>query len=69
MELRLIRWKPIVMLVMFHSEEKMMKKLILTVFIVLLTSTSFAAIKCVPSGPGTCCWDTDRDGPWKPIGC
>jgi hypothetical protein len=29
-----------------------------------------AATKCVPDGRGgMCCWDTDRDGPWKPIGC
>lgn len=30
----------------------------------------YAAVKCVPDGRGgMCCWDTERDGPWKPIGC
>jgi hypothetical protein len=46
-----------------------MKKLFLAISVVLLATTAHSAVKCVPSGPGTCCWDTDRDGPWKPIGC
>lgn len=30
----------------------------------------YAATKCVPDGRGgMCCWDTDRYGPFKPIGC
>jgi hypothetical protein len=69
MALRLIQLKPIVMLVMCHFKESMMKKLILAVTVVLLTTTAYSAVRCVPSGGGTCCWDTDRDGPFKPIGC
>ena len=47
-----------------------MKKLILTVSIVLLVSTAHAATKCVPDGRGgMCCWDVDTQGPWKPINC
>lgn len=47
-----------------------MKKLI--AIAVVLSAVAFnahSAIRCVPSGGGTCCWDTDRDGPFKPIGC
>jgi hypothetical protein len=46
-----------------------MKKVILFLFVAMISTSSFAAIKCVPSGGGTCCWDTVRDGPFKPIGC
>ena len=50
--------------------EMNMKKLILTVFIALLTITAHAATKCVPDGRGgMCCWDVDTQGPWKPINC
>jgi hypothetical protein len=47
-----------------------MKKLIAIVLLTLTVSTAaYSAVRCVPSGGGTCCWDTDRDGPFKPIGC
>lgn len=46
-----------------------MKKVLALITIALLSTSSFAVIKCVPSGNGTCCWDTVRDGPFKPIGC
>lgn len=46
-----------------------MKKALLILFVAMISTSSMAAIKCVPSGGGTCCWDTDKDGPWKPIGC
>ena len=48
-----------------------MKKLIAVIVVGLigLSFNAYSAIKCVPSGGGTCCWDTDRDGPFKPIGC
>lgn len=47
-----------------------MKKLIAIAVVVLLSTSAYAATKCVPDGRGgMCCWDTDRDGPWKPIGC
>ena len=47
-----------------------MKKLLTFAIIAMLSTSSIAAIKCVPDGRGgTCCWDTDREGPWKPLGC
>lgn len=46
-----------------------MKKVLTLVFVAMLSGNAMAAIKCVPSGNGTCCWDTVRDGPFKPIGC
>ena len=46
-----------------------MKKLVIVAVIALLSTTAYSAVRCVPSGGGTCCWDTDKDGPWKPIGC
>jgi hypothetical protein len=54
----------------FHfNQGVIMKKVLALIAITLLSTSSFAAIKCVPSGNGTCCWDTVRDGPFKPIGC
>ena len=47
-----------------------MKKAIVVLFVAMLSTSSFAAIKCVPTpGGGSCCWDTDKQGPWKPLGC
>jgi hypothetical protein len=49
-----------------------MKKLVIAYVITLLfvSGHASAAIKCAPDGRGgTCCWDTTRDGPFKPIGC
>ena len=47
-----------------------MKKLIALAIVALLSTSAYAATKCVPDGRGgMCCWDTDRDGPFKPIGC
>jgi hypothetical protein len=47
-----------------------MKKVIAVLFVALLSTQSFAAVKCQPDGRGgMCCWDTERDGPWKPISC
>ena len=48
-----------------------MKKYVISYVITLLLATNvIAAVKCVPDGRGgVCCWDTDRDGPWKPIDC
>ncbi len=47
-----------------------MKKALVLLVITMLSTSSFAYIKCVPDGRGgQCCWDTDRDGPFKPIGC
>ena len=47
-----------------------MKKAILVLFVAMLSTSSFAAIKCERTiSGGTCCWDTVRDGPFKPLGC
>lgn len=46
-----------------------MKKVVMFLFVAMLSTSSIAAIRCVPSGGGTCCWDTVRDGPFKPLGC
>ena len=47
-----------------------MKKVIVAVFISLLTTGVMAQTKCVPDGKGgMCCWDVGTQGPWKPLGC
>lgn len=48
-----------------------MKKLIvLTAVLLGLSFNAAAATKCVPDGRGgMCCWDTDRHGPFRPLGC
>jgi hypothetical protein len=51
-------------------KENEMKKAILVLFVAMLSTSSFAAIKCERTiSGGTCCWDTVRDGPFKPLGC
>lgn len=43
---------------------------VLGVLICLYVTHSYGATKCQPDGRGgMCCWDTDRDGIFKPIGC
>lgn len=47
-----------------------MKVIIALCCAVMLSSNAVAAVKCVPDGRGgMCCWDTTRDGPFKPLGC
>ena len=48
-----------------------MKKLVIAYVITLLvTGNVLAATKCVPDGRGgMCCWDTNTQGPFRPIGC
>ena len=47
-----------------------MKKLIMLLIFAAISTTAVAAVKCVPDGRGgMCCWDTNTDGPFKPIGC
>lgn len=45
--------------------------MLMLVFSAAVVSTpTLAATKCVPTtGGGMCCWDTDRDGPFKPLNC
>ena len=46
-----------------------MKAIVLAVALIMSTQT-FAAIKCEPDRRGgMCCWDTVRDGPFRPLGC
>lgn len=47
-----------------------MKKVVAILCVTLMSSSAFAAIKCVPDGRGgVCCWDTVKDGPFRPISC
>jgi hypothetical protein len=47
-----------------------MKKVLIALTVLMISTSSFAAIKCERTyGGGTCCWDTVRDGPFKPLGC
>lgn len=47
-----------------------MKTLFVAVAIALASSNAIAVTKCVPDGRGgMCCWDTTRDGPFRPLGC
>ena len=47
-----------------------MRVLLIAVAIALSTSNAAAAVKCAPDGRGgMCCWDTVRDGPFRPLGC
>jgi len=40
------------------------------VFLMYGVSQCHAYIKCAPSPMGgACCWDTNTDGPFKPVGC
>lgn len=46
-----------------------MKAIVLAVALIMSTQT-FAATKCETDSRGRmCCWDTDREGPFKPISC
>jgi hypothetical protein len=47
-----------------------MKKIVALALVALLSTSAFAVIKCESDRRGgMCCWDTDKDGPWKPISC
>ena len=51
-----------------------MKKILLGVaviaLVVIFSAPSYSAIKCIRKSDGsTCCWDTETEGPYKPISC
>jgi hypothetical protein len=47
-----------------------MKTLFVAIAIAVACGNVVAATKCVPDGRGgMCCWDTVRDGPFRPLGC
>ena len=47
-----------------------MKKMLVVLTAAMLSLNAFGAIRCAPSPMGgTCCWDTDREGIFRPIGC
>jgi len=47
-----------------------MKKIIALLFVAVVSTNAVAVVKCAPDGRGgMCCWDTNTDGPWKPISC
>jgi len=46
-----------------------MKK-IFVVALAVLSLNAFGATKCESDGRGgICCWDTNKDGIFKPVGC
>lgn len=47
-----------------------MKALVAVMCAVMLSSNAVAAIKCERDGRGNmCCWDTVKDGPFRPLSC
>ena len=45
-------------------------KTLLTLILVMVFSLSYAATKCErDNSGGICCWDTNTEGPFKPINC
>jgi hypothetical protein len=47
-----------------------MKKLMMLLVVIALSTSAYAATKCQSDGKGgLCCWDTEKDGPYKPVGC
>ena len=48
----------------------MKKFIVIAISAVLMAGNAYAYIKCEPTGGGgTCCWDTVKDGTFRPIGC
>jgi len=48
-----------------------MKKLLAILCLSVMSITSaYAVTKCAPDGRGgICCWDTEVEGPFKPLAC
>lgn len=47
-----------------------MKKALVFLCAAMMSTSTIAAVKCAPDGRGgMCCWDTVRDGPFRPLGC
>lgn len=47
-----------------------MKKVIMLLVVGMLSFNAHAVIKCERDSRGNqCCWDTDRDGVFKPLSC
>jgi hypothetical protein len=46
-----------------------MKKIATLLCALMLSGPAFAVIKCENTPKGMCCWDVNRDGPFKPISC
>jgi len=45
-------------------------KTLLSIILVLMISTAYAATKCERDyGGAVCCWDIDTEGPFRPINC
>jgi hypothetical protein len=50
--------------------KKLMGLVIAMTLAISFSSQALAVTKCVPDGRGgQCCWDPDRDGPFKPLSC
>jgi len=47
-----------------------MRMLFIAAALTLASHNAVALTKCVPDGRGgMCCWDVNKDGPFKPILC
>lgn len=47
-----------------------MKKVVMLLVVGMLSFNAQAYMKCESDGRGgMCCWDTKKDGPFKPLGC
>lgn len=47
-----------------------MKTIVALLCAVMISGPALAAVKCERDNRGNmCCWDTVRDGPFKPISC
>lgn len=47
-----------------------MKKVITAMMLVLVVTGAYAGTKCERDYTGgICCWDTNTEGPYKPINC
>lgn len=44
-------------------------KTIIFALIMTFSSTTFAAMKCERTPTGSCCWDTQKEGPFRPFSC
>ena len=44
-------------------------KTIIFALTLLIATPTYAVIKCERTPTGQCCWDTEKDGPFKPISC
>jgi len=50
--------------------KKILGFVLVVTFALGLYTSVHAVTKCESDGKGgMCCWDTEREGPWKPLSC